>query len=550
MDSASGQNDGSMNGGLSMEKMEEIQKKQREIESAREKVLNAYNAAESDFSQRRHIQGAVSGGNKIGRFSAVNYGTQNSGNFQQAVRGGGNTANAGMQSLYPEAKIGVNYAKTENANAYYNQRQNKENVFRSETENAIVKNKQYQNGKNTSVNSNLQNGIGNNKQYQNVVENSSEQYQNTTAGVQTIYAKAEKDTNSSYKETPINVDAQREEWQKYHSAWQNYYQNYYNSYYTKAAEKYVSTERQSLADERKKLRNERAGMRAMAMAGAASAVSAVSADEKEEIEEDFKARIQKIAKIDKKKREKRRKFIPLILGVVTILVLLFLQYNRLIFAPIMAYISPGNSIDAGITEVDPTVAVAVSPNPKLIIPKLNIDVPVIFGITATDTNAVMNAMNADGVVHFRIAGASAYPGENGNFVITGHSAGDVYSNNPYKFIFSGLERLSTDDKIYMDFEGVRYTYAVREMKTIEPSDISALQIGDERKMLTLITCWPLGTSRYRLLVIAEQINPTEEIAPAEDPGAAEPEAPVEDNTEALPENEKTFFEGVWDWLTK
>ena len=63
-----------------------------------------------------------------------------------------------------------------------------------------------------------------------------------------------------------------------------------------------------------------------------------------------------------------------------------------------------------------------------------------------------------GVAQFKISGADAMPGQIGNLVISGHSAGDIYSNNQYKFIFSGLERLVDGDLIYINYNSVRYTY--------------------------------------------------------------------------------------------
>jgi sortase A len=138
------------------------------------------------------------------------------------------------------------------------------------------------------------------------------------------------------------------------------------------------------------------------------------------------------------------------------------------------------------------------------------------------------------------------PGEIGNLVITGHSAGDIYSNNQYKFIFSGLERLGAGDLVYIDYKGTRYTYSVTKKETVEPSDVAALVYETTKPMLTLITCTPLGTSRYRLLVTAEQVNP----APS---GATQAET-IDDGstnttTESMPENEPTFFERIWRWLT-
>ena len=182
----------------------------------------------------------------------------------------------------------------------------------------------------------------------------------------------------------------------------------------------------------------------------------------------------------------------------------------------------------------------VSAENKLIIPKLNVDVPIEFGV---GLDGVMKAMN-QGVVHYRISGASAFPGEIGNFVITGHSAGDIYSNNQYKFIFSGLERLEAGDIIYVHYNETRYTYKMVKNEVIEPSEVSKLVYETDKPILTLVTCWPLGTSRYRLLVTAEQISPSYETAEkGDEPAVAEPEEGVE-----MPRNEETLFERIKRWF--
>jgi len=161
-----------------------------------------------------------------------------------------------------------------------------------------------------------------------------------------------------------------------------------------------------------------------------------------------------------------------------------------------------------------------------------------------------------GVAQFKIPGADAMPGQIGNLVISGHSAGDIYSNNQYKFIFSGLERLVDGDLIYVNYNSVRYTYKVYKRETVEPTNVAALVYKIDKPILTLITCTPLGSDRYRLLVMAEQINPsyeqkeTTEIANhetgTEDNGNAENKTP---SSSIMPANERSFFDRVWRWLT-
>lgn len=303
------------------------------------------------------------------------------------------------------------------------------------------------------------------------------------------------DETSSLKDAPINQTAVSDEWQQYHSAWQNYYQNYYSEYYAKAAQNYLATE---------KLKNER------------------------------------VATGTVRKRRHIKHLVPIFVLIFVILGALFLQYNRLIFAPIMAYVSPNTeSAPTSIEAVDPTVSGSVTADPRLIIPKLNIDVPVAFNINYNDTFEAMN----HGVAQFMIPGASALPGQIGNLVISGHSAGDIYSSNPYKFIFSGLERLEPGDLIYINYESKRYTYQMTGSQVVEPTDVAALVYDTNKPILTLITCTPLGTSRYRLLVIADQISPSYDVNEVQ-------EAPdiTDDSSIAMPSNEPSFFENIWSGL--
>lgn len=316
------------------------------------------------------------------------------------------------------------------------------------------------------------------------------------------YAPTSNTNPSSLKDTAVSQTAINEEWQKYHSAWQDYYKKYYSDYYAKAAQTYLETE---------------------------------------------KMKTERIATGEVHRKHNLRRLIPI--GIVSTIILggLFLQYNRLIFAPIMAYISPDvGDVKTSIEAVDPTITQTISAEPRLIIPKLNIDVPVAFNI---QTDAVMEAMN-HGVAQFSIPGANALPGQVGNLVLSGHSAGDIYSSNPYKFIFSGLERLENGDLIYVNYNSVRYTYQMTGSRVVEPTDVAALIYSTDKPLLTLITCTPLGTSRYRLLVTAEQISPDYEVATPENPDEPNTDDPndIPPSGEIMPANEPSFFESLWQGL--
>lgn len=348
------------------------------------------------------------------------------------------------------------------------------------------------------------------------------------------------------KTTSAAPRATTHDWQKYHSAWQSYYQKYYGEYYGNAAREYVAREKMKL--ERAQMEKERKEKQAEVAYNAPTMADIAMGDsDSQEVQNDFREKIRKKAEKRASKIKRSRHFIPLLIGGIILLIGICFQYNQVISSHIVAYMSPGNTEVAEITALDPTLSIKTHDKPYLMIPKLNIEVPVIFG-TKNDVNSMNIAMD-NGVAHFAVPGASSKPGEIGNFAISGHSAGNIYQQSNYKFIFSGLTRMAEGDLIYVDYNNVRYAYKVTGTRTVKPTDVASLRkIADDNQgkpMITLITCVPLGTSRERLLVYGEQITPSYENAVTPNP-----EEDKEDtgNTE-MPSNQDSPLEGFWKWLT-
>ena len=333
--------------------------------------------------------------------------------------------------------------------------------------------------------------------------------------------------NRTLSSSPAAPTVNAKEWKKYHSAWQDYYRKYYEDYYVGAVQKTAS----QLAKQQSSVK-------------AAKVVMPTAEDaetEKKETFDNLRDKINHRASTSARKFRKSRHFIPIISGLAVVLIFVFLQYNRIFFAFAAAYITPGNA-DSSIVEIDPTLSAAVGPEPLLIIPKINVKVPIIFGIG--NDHASQQAGMERGVTHFSIPGANALPGQTGNLAIAGHSSNDVFDSGDFKFIFARLDSLVEGDTIFINFEGVRHTYVVTRKEVVLPTNVDSLLFPTDRPMLTLITCTPLGTARYRLLVIAEQISP--------DPEQAEPapEQEVTDDTPVeMPSNSSTLFQRLIDWFT-
>lgn len=213
------------------------------------------------------------------------------------------------------------------------------------------------------------------------------------------------------------------------------------------------------------------------------------------------------------------------------LIVIFVFFNQAFIAPL---ISPSQNVSA--TPIIGDVEGPVSKDPKIIIPKINLEVPVVFGMDTIDEGAVQNALE-DGVVHYA---STPEPGEIGNSVIVGHSSNNILNSGRYKFAFVLLKRLEREDIFFVHRDGVRYTYKVFEKRIVPPTDTSVLGPADRDNTVTLITCDPPGTSLNRLIIVAEQVSP--------DPDGNE-EADIEVDTvieeEELPSNAPSLWSRFW-----
>ncbi len=290
------------------------------------------------------------------------------------------------------------------------------------------------------------------------------------------------------KPAPVTQTPTDEHTARYHAEWQDYYKKYYEQYYVghlhRAIEDAEKTNRSPEEVRQEELAN-------------------------------LREKIAVKAKTSAKKARKSRHFIPIASAIIVAGIVAFLQYNQVLISNVMAYVSPG-AIDPNNIIVDPTANIRVSAEPRLIIPKINVDVPVVYGV-GYDQRSQLEAMKK-GVAHFSIPGANSVPGEVGNTVISGHSSNDLFDPGDYKFIFAQLEKMQKGDSIYVNYESTRYTYTITKKEVVLPSQVDKLIYDTDKPILTLITCTPLGTAEKRLLVTAEQVapDPSKAKAPAVD----------------------------------
>lgn len=333
-----------------------------------------------------------------------------------------------------------------------------------------------------------------------------------------------KQTHNEHLDHAAANTAESSDWNQYHSAWQSYYQQYYERYY--------------LAQ----LHRRQQAVKPAAAATQPQQQGATPAQPGQELSEDqavneLRSKLLSEVKDRSTKVRRSRHFMPIVAALSVALVFSLLQYNRLLVAQVKAYVSPG-SINPQNVILDPTTSTKVGPEPKVIIPKINVDAPVVYDVPSLAENVIQDKLRS-GVVHYPIPGANSVPGQVGNTVILGHSSNDVFDDGAYKFVFVQLDKLEKGDTFYLNYQGTRYTYSVTEKRVIDPTEVSQLVIDTNKPLATLVTCTPPGTALKRLVVIAEQISPDPSKA------TANPNSTTSSKLPNIAGNSPTLFERLF-----
>lgn len=139
--------------------------------------------------------------------------------------------------------------------------------------------------------------------------------------------------------------------------------------------------------------------------------------------------------------------------------------------------------------------------PKLLVPKINVDVPIVES-SSIDEKDILKALE-NGVVRYP---TTAKPGERGNVFIVGHSSNYRWAKGSYNYVFTNLNKLQKGDLITVYFEETKYVYRVFEILVVSPKEVSVLNQTEE-SIISLMTCDPPGTAWKRRVVKAIQIEP-------------------------------------------
>lgn len=152
----------------------------------------------------------------------------------------------------------------------------------------------------------------------------------------------------------------------------------------------------------------------------------------------------------------------------------------------------------------PVRVLSKEPPTRLWIPSIDLDAPVVeigWKVVESEGKYHTEWEVADFAVGFHKT--SAYPGNRGNTVLSGH-------HNIRGEVFRDLYLLEPGDEIflYVGIQGYRYTVAAKyrlEEKNMPPEVRESnarwiQQTPDER--LTMVTCWPYSGNSHRIVIVA------------------------------------------------
>lgn len=145
---------------------------------------------------------------------------------------------------------------------------------------------------------------------------------------------------------------------------------------------------------------------------------------------------------------------------------------------------------------------------RIVIPKIWKNIPLVDVQNKTVENVkaledIFMKELVNGIVRYP---GSARPWENGNSFIFWHSSNFPWLEWKYNDVFALMDNLSFGDEIIAYYGQKKYIYKVKEKKVIKPGDTSVLKRNNNISEITLMTCWPVGTTLNRMVVVWELVK--------------------------------------------
>ena len=127
----------------------------------------------------------------------------------------------------------------------------------------------------------------------------------------------------------------------------------------------------------------------------------------------------------------------------------------------------------------------------LTIPKIDIELPIYHGIDDTVLQIAIGHLMETSL---------PVGGETSHCVVSGHRG------LPSAKLFTDIDKLVEGDTWTVNILNKTLTYEVDQIRVVEPTDLSNLQLEQGKDYFTLVTCTPYGINTHRLLVRGHRIE--------------------------------------------
>lgn len=148
------------------------------------------------------------------------------------------------------------------------------------------------------------------------------------------------------------------------------------------------------------------------------------------------------------------------------------------------------------------------PTNRLIIPSINLDVPLVESTAITYKDFTETSFDSDlenWVVKYP---TTPNPWEEWNAFFFGHTSQEYWKKNPYGTVFRNIPQLKEGDEIQVVRDWVLYEYKVLETVVVKPKDVNDTYVNfweEWKEYITLMWCYPIGRIDKRMMIFAEKI---------------------------------------------
>jgi LPXTG-site transpeptidase (sortase) family protein len=149
---------------------------------------------------------------------------------------------------------------------------------------------------------------------------------------------------------------------------------------------------------------------------------------------------------------------------------------------------------------------------RIVVPSLGIRAPVLlpsmkyWGQHAWD---MLEEQMQIGLNHGAVAYPhSTSPGSNGSLIIAGHSSPptEAAEKSAYGSLFASLPSIDVGEEIVVETAASPVRYRVEKKIIVSPSMTSLLEQQYDDSILKVITCYPVGTTRDRMIILAKKVE--------------------------------------------